>query len=243
MITNSEKKVLFWHRRDLRIQDNAGLYEAFSNGSKVTPVFIFDQNILNNLEESDPRLTFIHGEIDRIKKEYQELGSDLIVYYGDPTRIIPDLAASLKCSKVYANRDYEPYAIQRDKKVLNRLASQNIDFFDSKDHVVFEQDEVLKDDGRPYLVFTPYSKKWKLLFTQKYVSHYDSRSLTSNLYKVETRQGLIQLNEMGFEKSEIPTPPTELESALFKSYEERRDFPSLNGTSKLVYTSDSVPSA
>ena len=137
--------VLFWHRRDLRITDNAGLFKALKENEQVQPVFIFDASILSELPRNDQRVRFIHQEIQRVKKEYPELGSDLKVYFGNPIEIIPTVASQLACSAVYTNRDYEPYALERDKQIFASLEDLGISFIGSKDHVVFEKNEASKD--------------------------------------------------------------------------------------------------
>jgi deoxyribodipyrimidine photo-lyase len=111
-------KVLFWHRRDLRIDDNAGLYKALKSGGKVQPIFIFDKNILDKLPANDQRVLFIHQEISKLKKHYQDLGSDLKVMYGLPLEIIPRLVEEHEITSVFSNRDYEPYALERDAHCL-----------------------------------------------------------------------------------------------------------------------------
>ena len=149
--------VLFWHRRDLRIEDNAGLYKALKENNQVQPVFIFDSSILHELPRNDQRVRFIHQEIQCLKKEYQDLGSDLNVYFGNPIELIPSIAKSLECSAVYTNRDYEPYALERDKQIFASLEDLGISFIGSKDHVIFEKNEVTKDDGLP----TPFSPRMR----------------------------------------------------------------------------------
>ncbi|MEY4861254.1 MAG: hypothetical protein RL059_953, partial [Bacteroidota bacterium] len=153
--------VLFWHRRDLRINDNAGLFKALTSGFKVQPVFIFDKQILYNLAKDDQRVAFIYQEIRRLKQHYQSLGTDLLVLYGDPTHSIPDLCSELACSHVFTNSDYEPYAFIRDEEIKIKLSSVKCAFIETKDHVIFEKSEVTKDDGLPYTIYTPYSNKWK----------------------------------------------------------------------------------
>lgn len=225
--------VIFWHRRDLRIHDNAGLYKALKNNEKVVPIFIFDQTILHKLESNDTRVLFIYSEIKKLKEEYQSHGSDLLVYFGDPTKIIPELTQELNCSKVYTNRDYEPYAIKRDKSIYEKLVKHDIEFIGSKDHVIFEKNEVVKNDGTPYLVFTPYSRKWKDLFAMEYKSCYDSLNHLNHLFSPESNQTLIELHEMEFEDIEIDQPSKDVSNSTIKSYQKNRNFPSKNGTSRL----------
>ncbi|MEY4596758.1 MAG: hypothetical protein RLZZ506_1178, partial [Bacteroidota bacterium] len=143
---------LFWHRRDLRIQDNAGLYKALKNNQAVIPVFIFDHQILEALPPNDQRVLFIHREIEKIKEEYRSFGSDLEVRYGDPKIEIPKLAKKYGVKNVYANRDYEPRALARDQYIYDALKKDDIDFIGAKDQVIFEKSEVSKDDGKPYTI-------------------------------------------------------------------------------------------
>ncbi|MFM8964380.1 MAG: deoxyribodipyrimidine photo-lyase, partial [Sphingomonadales bacterium] len=146
---------LFWHRRDLRIEDNAGLYKALKYNELVIPVFVFDQTILEHLPHNDQRVLFIHQEIASLKKEYQQYGSDLHVVYGDAKIEIPKLVQQHKASRVYTNRDYEPSAISRDQFLFDELQKSHIEFIGAKDQVIFEKNEVVKDDGKPYTIYTP----------------------------------------------------------------------------------------
>lgn len=227
------EKSLFWHRRDLRIEDNCGLYKCLKNGDQVIPVFIFDENILSKLDKEDARISFIHDEIQRVKKQYQHYGSDLLVYSGDPIKLIPEIAKEFACTRVYTNRDYEPYALERDKKIFEILNDQNINFIGSKDHVIFEKSEVVKNDGTPYLVFTPYSKKWKMLFSDQPKQEYNTLGLIKNLIQVKEKQNLIELKNMGFEYGKSNIPKTTVSKDLIRSYHDNRNFPSIDGTSRL----------
>lgn len=227
-------KAIFWHRRDLRIDDNAGLYHALKNNPVVQPIFIFDTTILNQLPSHDQRVLFIHQQISQLKLSYQQLGSDLLVYYGNPTELIPEIAKKLEVTHVYTNRDYEPKALDRDKTIYQRLQSLNIDFIGAKDHVIFEKNEVLKADGTPYTVFTPYSRKWKEKLTSFYYSSYPTLKYTTNLQVHQETQALISLNEMGFEEQQLVDFPSPLvDHSLVSNYHSDRDFPAKNKTSRL----------
>ena len=225
--------VIFWHRRDLRIHDNAGLNKALKSGHKVIPFFIFDQNILSKLEAKDKRVSFIYNEIIRLKKEYQQYGSDLLVFYGNPEEIIPKKALELNCSKVYTNRDYEPYAIKRDKAIYNELIRNHVEFIGSKDHVIFEKNEVVKNDGTPYLVFTPYSKKWKELYNTQEKVGFDNHQLTQHLFSPQHKQELLEIESMGFTDESHNYPSKEPSDSQIKSYQYNRNFPSKKGTTQL----------
>ena len=224
---------IFWHRRDIRIEDNSGLNRALIESKAVIPVFIFDRFILDKLPKKDARVSFIYREISQLKKAYQELGSDLIVAYGDPKLIIPKIAEEYKAAYVYANRDYEPYARSRDSYLYSKLKENNISFIGSKDHVVFEKEEILKADGLPYTVFTPYSRKWKAYFHENYIDSYPSEKNTASLFKCETIQDLISLKDMGFEESKMSFPNKDLDLQTINNYQEKRNFPAANGTSLL----------
>ena len=224
---------LFWHRRDLRMEDNAGLLKALQNSKDVTPVFIFDSTILDKLPLDDARITFIWNEIVAIKKAYNTLGSDLIVLHGDPIIEIPRLAEKRKVSAVYTNRDYEPYALKRDETIYETLKLNDIAFIGAKDHVVFEKNEVLKPDGLPYTVFTPYSRRWKAFFNENYISSYPSEKYLSKLNKVAVAEKLISLEQLGFKKNNSTFPSRQVDLNKVSNYQEKRNFPSVNGTTMM----------
>ena len=224
---------LFWHRRDLRMEDNAGLLKALQNSKDVTPVFIFDSTILDKLPLDDARITFIWNEIVAIKKAYNTMGSDLIVLHGDPIIEIPRLAEKHNVSAVYTNRDYEPYALKRDETIYKSLKLNDIAFIGSKDHVVFEKNEVLKPDGLPYTVFTPYSRRWKAFFNENYISSYPSEKYLSKLNKVAVAEKLISLEQLGFKKNNSTFPSRQVDLNKVSNYQEKRNFPSANGTTMM----------
>lgn len=226
--------ILFWHRRDLRIEDNAGLFKALNLGEEVQPIFIFDTSILGELPGNDQRVLFIYREIQRLKKEYNELGSDLYVYYGKPLTIFKELIEKEPVSQVVTNRDYEPYALERDKAIFELLKQQNIPFTGAKDHVVFEKDEVLKDDGLPYKVFTPYANKWKSLMTPEKLNPYNVEKHTGNLRKAKGVSAPITLKEMGFgDEQQVDFPLRKVDESTIKSYHNTRDIPSVKGTTRI----------
>jgi len=227
------KKILFWHRRDLRIHDNKGLHKALTSGYFVQPIFIFDTNILDKLPPNDRRIQFIHRELLIIKKKYQEHNSDLLVLVGDPRELLPKIMDEGLYAALYTNRDYEPYAKERDSKIFNLLSDVSKPFYGVKDHVIFEKEEVLKDDGKPYTVFTPYSKKWKSKLCKETLEYAPSEENLSNLVKCEA-QPLISLKELGFVENEENTfPKKEIMSERLTDYAQLRDIPSENGTSRL----------
>jgi deoxyribodipyrimidine photo-lyase len=225
---------LFWHRRDLRINDNKGLFEALKQNEIVHPIFIFDKSILDKLPNNDQRILFIYQEIESLKKSYQNLGSDLWVYYGEPSEIIPKIAQELNCSSVYFNNDYEPYALQRDQEIQVSLNKIKIEFIGKKDHVIFEKNEVLKDDGKPYTIFTPYSRKWKANLIEEDLREYSIEKYSGNLVQKKQEGALITLEEMGFESKVLHDFPDRIaKNEILKNYHLSRNFPAVKGTSKL----------
>ena len=240
----SDKISVFWFRRDLRLEDNAGLSEAIRGDEPVLPIFIFDVEILDKLNDpKDARLSFIHQRLAHIKNELKAMGSDLDCRYGKPIEIWYELAKEYKIGTVYTNRDYEPYAQERDENVAAYLNEKGIAFLDFKDQVIFEKNEVVKKDGLPYTVFTPYSRKWKAklvegiagdaLSDSPYFKSYDSsKNLAKSLVKINNL-AMPSLNDMGFKASEIEAPQSKVKRSIIKNYTETRNFPALNGTSKL----------
>ncbi|MEN9523419.1 MAG: hypothetical protein RL065_1796, partial [Bacteroidota bacterium] len=175
------KYSIFWFRRDLRLNDNAGLYHALKAGNPVIPIFIFDKNILNELEDrSDKRVQFIYQTIQQIKDDLQKINSDIKIFYDTPQQVFEKLISEFEIEKVFTNHDYEPYATKRDNEIKSYLESKNISFHTYKDQVIFEKNEVLKDDGTPYTVYTPFSKKWKATLTNFHLKSYPTEKYFSN---------------------------------------------------------------
>lgn len=203
----NDKLTIFWHRRDLRLHDNAGAYHALKSKNPVLPLFIFDKNILDKLsDKSDARVQFIHRAITDLSKELEGLGSSIIVKYGKPKEVWEELINSYNIDKVITNRDYEPYALERDHDILELLQKQDISFESFKDHVLFEKDEVLKDDGKPYTVFTPYKRKWLVKLesewmngTPFYFKSYPNKKYFKH-YANHEALPIPSLEEMGFKK-------------------------------------------
>jgi deoxyribodipyrimidine photo-lyase len=225
---------VFWFRRDLRLNDNAGLYYALRSGSPVIPVFIFDTDILDKLEDkADKRVTFIYLALQELQQQLISLNTTLHVFHGKPINVFKKLINEYQVNNVFTNNDYEPYAKQRDEDVKNFVRANQVEFYSFKDHVVFEKNEVLKDNGSPYTVFTPYSRSWKNKLNGFYLSSYPSEEYFNNFYKTMS-EPLPTLEEIGFEKVDYPFPSKELKDQIFKRYHETRDFPGVeNGTSRL----------
>ena len=222
---------IYWFRRDLRLNDNKGLLEALQNSESVLPIFIFDVAILNQLPKDDARVTFIHKLLSEINAELQKTGKSLAVFYGDPIEIFKKLISENSIQNLYANRDYEPYARKRDKAIYEFLASHNIEFKSFKDQVIFEKSEVTKNDGLPYVVYTPYSRKWKENFKKINLQFYNSEN---HLDKFALHSyPFLSLQDIGFETSSIIVTPFNISGNLIQNYEATRNFPALNKTSYL----------
>ncbi len=228
-----QKVNIFWFRRDLRLHDNAGLYYALREKYPVIPVFIFDKIILDQLEEKkDKRVEFIRDALVEIQEKLEKKESSLEMYYGTPEEVFEKLIKEYDIQTVFTNHDYEPYAIERDELIKNLLAKNNIDFETYKDQVIFEKDEVLKDDGNPYTVYTPYSRKWKAKLTDFYVKSYPSEKYDKNFFKQHPRR-IPSLNSMGFKETDKKFPSKNPGEQLIKQYDKTRNFPGTDGTSRL----------
>jgi deoxyribodipyrimidine photo-lyase len=222
---------IFWFRRDLRLEDNVGLFHALNDDEEVLPIFIFDAFILSQLPKDDARVTFIHELLSKIQSKLDEKGKSLAVFHGNPKEIFEKLIHENKIKTVYTNHDYEPYARKRDKEMNQLFKENDIIFKTSKDQVIFEKSEVVKDDETPYVVYTPYSKKWKELFSKIKLNHYNSEEKLHKIIKHS--YPFLSLDEIGFEVSTIKVTPFNISDNLISKYEETRNFPSLNGTSML----------
>ncbi|HKL32587.1 MAG TPA: deoxyribodipyrimidine photo-lyase [Tangfeifania sp.] len=227
------KIVVFWFRRDLRLNDNHGLQEALGAGLPVLPVFIFDTEILEKLSsKTDARVAFIHSEIKRLKKETEALESSVKIFHSTPFEAFEKLLNEFEVAAVYANKDYEPSAIERDKKIGEYLKENEVEYRLFKDHVIFEENEVLKDNDEPYTVFTPYSKKWKQSLDENPVPHYASEEKLEGLMKIKPFV-LPPLKEIGFEESPLEIPSRGVSDEVIANYEKTRDFPAEEGTTRL----------
>ena len=223
--------VAFWFRRDLRLEDNTALFHALNSGKAVLPVFIFDTSITNHLPGADPRVTFIHDQLTLIQQKLTGVGSTLLVKHGTPIDCWEELISTHDGIRtVYTNHDYEPYALERDEKVKVLLESHQIEFKTFKDQVIFEKDEVVKDDGKPYTVYTPYKNKWlKKIDAHSYQAMPSENSMGS-FWRSEPLD-LPSLASMGFERSNIQVKPHHL--GAMDGYDSKRDIPALEATSYL----------
>ena len=227
-----EKINIIWLRRDLRLEDNAALSNALKSKNTVLPIFIFDENILQHIEKNDARVTIIHNELEKMNLELIKINKSLAVFHGKPIEILKKLILENKIAKVYTNHDYEPYARKRDV-ALNELFKENkIEFKTCKDQVIFEKSEITKDDGLPYVVYTPFSNKWKAKLKANQLVNYPSETLLINITKHS--YPFLSMQDIGFEATNMQLPNYNIPEKLISEYEATRNFPALkNGTSLL----------
>ncbi|MBE8728083.1 cryptochrome/photolyase family protein [Flavobacterium hungaricum] len=224
-----QKATFFWFRRDLRLDDNFGLFNALHSDFPVIPLFIFDEDILDNLPKNDARVNFIYDSLHKINEELQKKDSSLLIKKGKPIEVWKFLLEEYDIQKVFFNKDYEPFAIKRDLAVAALLKQNNIEALYFKDHVIFEEKEITKADGLPYTVYTPYKNKWLEKYHLLGIEEYELEPLFSNFAKITFN--FPELSEIGFERSSIKVLPHNL--SQISNYKETRDFPALDSTSYL----------
>ncbi len=221
-----ESIVIFWFRRDLRLEDNHGLHQALQSGKKVLPLFIFDENILTELPSDDRRVSLIYTLLKQLHAQLNTLESSLYVLKGTPQKVFRELTEIYEVEAVYTNTDYEPYAIRRDRKIAQLLKEKNSAFHSYKDQVIFEKEEILKSDGTPYTVYTPYQKKW--VDSLQTIPIKVSDSLFQHFIK--QKFAFPTLTAIGFEEVENNEIVYKLPQ---NDYETGRDFPTQEVTSQL----------
>ncbi|MFC5411570.1 cryptochrome/photolyase family protein [Larkinella bovis] len=229
----TEPVVLFWYRRDLRLHDNAGLYHALRSGQPVLPVFIFDQTILETLDDrNDRRVNFIYQTIQALQEAFTKLGTSLIVRAGKPLEVYRKLLNELPIRAVYTNYDYEVYAKERDQAVADLLRENGVAFHAYKDQTLFDRDEILTGNGSPYTVFTPYSRRWLDKLNHVYLQSYPTEAYVRNFLTINP-QPIPTLEALGFQPSKASFPAKTVADRLLAHYKESRDFPAQPGTSEL----------
>jgi deoxyribodipyrimidine photo-lyase len=232
--SGKQEIAIFWFRRDLRLEDNCGLYQALKGTRPVLPLFIFDTTILDQLSnKTDQRVSFIYHHLSQLQENLCQQNSTLLVTHGKPLPVWKKLLKEWPIKAVYSNADYEPYALQRDKQISRLLKDQQIDFHLFKDQVIFQKEEVLKKDGKPYTVFTPYKNKWRDTLKLIHLEAYPSQKFLHNLLKIPPLQ-LPSLKAIGFHSSDSSFPIKDIKRKIIENYHHTRDFPALeNGTSHL----------
>ncbi len=227
-----QKIAVFWFRRDLRLIDNTGLYHALKGDLPVLPLFIFDTNILDELPRKDARVEFIHQQLVTINQQLHDKGTKLLVKHGKPLEVWRQLLKEYNIGQVYTNRDYEPYAKERDSGVEALLRDAGIGFNTYKDHLLLEPGEVMKDDGQPYVVFTPFGRRWREKLTPGHLETHTAALRFDNWVQTEHEQ-IISLEALGFEPAGIPFPADTVNDEVVRHYKQNRDYPAVNGTSRL----------
>ena len=227
-----DKISIFWFRRDLRLKDNHGLFQALESGKKVLPIFIFDEDILDLLEnKSDKRVDFIVQTLQTLNSFLKSKNKGIKIFKGKPLEIYKKLTENYEIEVVYCNEDYEPYAIKRDQEIANFLASKNIAFHQFKDQVIFHKDEIVKADKKPYTVYTPYSKLWLNEFQKVDLQGFPSEKKLDNLLDIPFEE--LKIEDIGFQKTNLAFEIPEADLHIIKTYEETRNFPAVKGTTQL----------
>jgi deoxyribodipyrimidine photo-lyase len=220
---------IVWLRRDLRLQDNAALYYALKENKNVLLLFIFDTTILHKLEDKeDKRVAFIHQSLTTINRELHALKSSMLIVHGTPA----DFYNKIQPKAVYANHDYEPSARNRDRDVKKILESKGSTFKTFKDHVIFEKDEVIKENGKPYTIFTPYRNKWKSKLKSFLVKSYPVEKYVSHFSRLKPIP-FPSLSEIGFNEVAADFPARVIKQAVVEHYDKQRNFPAIQGTTRL----------
>lgn len=227
-----EKIAIVWLRRDLRLFDNTALHHALKGDLPVLPLFIFDSNILEELPRKDARVSFIHSVLLDMDEQLKGKSAGLLVEHGTPQQVWQKLTDTYNIGAVYTNRDYEPYARKRDKEIGEYLSSKGVAFHTFKDHVILEPGEVLKDDGDPYVVFTPFSKRWREALKPSDLESHPSALYFDN-WAIRPDKPIPTLAELGFEPTDIEIPDTQVADELIEHYKDRRDIPGIRGTSRM----------
>jgi len=228
-----KKVAIFWFRRDLRLDDNVGLFNALKSGNPVLPIFIFDNSILDKLPKDDARVTFISDTLQGMQQTLQnKYHSSIAIYKGKPLAIFKALLKEYTIAEVYTNHDYEPYAQLRDTEIATLLKAHNIPLNTFKDHVIFETNDVVKKDGNPYMVYTPYMKIWKEKFKTSKLEIFDTEPLLKNLI-TNVKLPNLNLADISFNRSKQHIKPYTVTPSLIQQYEATRNYPAKDTTSKL----------
>ena len=226
-----DKITIFWFRRDLRLDDNHGLFNALSASKNVMPIFIFDKLILDQIaDRNDKRVAFIFEALERINQELMKIGSGIEMHYGTPLDVFKLLIQKFNVASVYTNEDYEPYAIKRDREISDFLAENAVEFKSFQDQIIFHPDDILKSDNTPFQVYSPYAKKWMEQLPEQ-LTIYESEKLKDNFLKFEPQH--LEPETIGFAKNEKSYYEPNLSEQLLQEYSRKRNFPAKDGTSKV----------
>ncbi|TVQ88522.1 MAG: deoxyribodipyrimidine photo-lyase [Bacteroidetes bacterium] len=231
-MTKKQAINIFWFRRDLRLYDNKGLYHALKENKNVIQLFIFDTDITDSLPENDARVEFIYESIQQMQNALLQRHRNMVVYKGKPLEIFQKLTKDYQIKSVYCNKDHEPYGIERDEKISKFLQSKNIEFYSYLDHLLFDKDDVLKNDGTPYHVFSPYGRKCREVLTEDHLKYYPSEDHLTNFDKIENVK-FPDIKDLGFKPSGVEFPEKENKASIIQTYDKTRDYPAQKGTTRL----------
>ncbi|MGL4629590.1 MAG: cryptochrome/photolyase family protein [Leadbetterella sp.] len=224
---------VFWFRRDLRLNDNHGLFRALTSGLPVLPLFIFDTDILERLQDRyDRRVDFIAKTLENIKLQLSAIDSDVLIEHGKPLEVWKKIFEVYDVKTIYSNHDYEKYASIRDEKVKSLASENGVSFHSFKDQAIFEKQEILSGSGTPYTVFTPYSRKWKETLSSNHYKAYESDKYFANFLKIKFNTNL-NIENLGFEPTDISSLIPSFNHEIIENYKAERDFPSRPGTTRI----------
>lgn len=224
---------IHWFRRDLRLHDNHGLFRALADHGEVLPLFIFDTEILNRLESrADRRVQLIHRILSGLGERLAERGGALLIEHGPPLEVWKRLLDRFEITAVTANHDHEPYAQERDSTIGELLSQNGVRLRTFKDISIFERDEVVKMDGAPYTVCTPYIRKWRERFANELAQPFPSGDLLHRLHR-RSPLSLPSLKSIGFREGEVRVQPAAVPDQLLHEYAHTRNLPALEGTSRM----------
>jgi len=224
---------IFWFRRDLRAHDNRGFLQALTSGLPILPIFIFDTDILDELEDrTDARLSFIHHQVEKLHDTFKKYDSGLRVFHGRPLDAFSKLLDAYKIQQVFTNEDYEPYARKRDDTIRDLLETRGVGFSKTKDQVIFGPEEILNEQGQPYKVFTPYKNKWRAWLNPKDYQPLDSENHLDGLFKTAV-EAPFSLDALGFKETSMAMPSAAFDEQIISNYEKKRNFPAIPGTTRL----------
>lgn len=229
-----EPVTLIWLRRDLRLSDQSAIDYALKQGKRSLFLFIFDENILNKLDKTDPRISFIYQVINALNEELSAFQSKICMRKGKPIQVFEKLLQEFNINEIVTTNDYEPYAIKRDKEVENLLTHSNIRMIRLKDQVIFEKNEIINNSLSAFRVYTPYSVKWREKLTEEHYTEkkysYRSENFVDKKYIFSD---VSSLNDIGFiEKVNVFRSP-EINEQILQNYSINRDTPIIEGTSLL----------
>ena len=224
---------IFWYRRDLRVTDNVALHFALQSGLPILPIFIFDENILQRLDDKlDRRVDFIHQSLQNVKAGLRKVGSDLLVLHGQPKAVWEKIFTEYQVKAVFSNHDYEKYGMERDSEIASLANSHNVSFKSFKDQCIFEKTEILSGSGTPYTVFSPYARKWKETLTKDFLADYQIMPFAANFLK-EINFEMPSMQQLGFQNTDMKFVAPTVDQDIINKYKEQRDFPAIAGTTRL----------